>query len=428
MEIFFAGANTVLMVLFLQAFLAKKRNVRISIKIAIIFAVLIARTFTGLFFNENLIAITGVSTLSTFIVAFVFFNNKIHVAAIATFFTVLSGAISELIAAFLVTGFQEVPFAEMAQFNLIRLQGTTLSMLIMLIIIVLVRCFRKGSIHVMATKITLTLCVMLIISMLAIWQYGLHLLALPYAPTTNEIIPIFSIAMMNVFIFTISEILVRQNEKAQKMLLIETQNAAHQTHIKQLTQNHDQIRTMSHDFKQQVQELYTLCVGKQYDELLAKLSELSSRRSDNMIVETGNIMLDSILTSKIETAETQKINFKRKLDVQAELDYINSEVCVLLGNALDNAIEACMRADNDTDKFIGMELTATPKQFLCHIINTIGIMPQADGEFLKTAKDDSLHHGIGLQSMAQICDDIGGTLTYSYDEKHFNLWIKITIN
>jgi len=252
------------------------------------------------------------------------------------------------------------------------------------------------------------------------------LVALPYAPTTNEIMPIISIVAVNVLLFILVEILIRQNEKNQKLLLIEVQNDAHITHIKQLTQYQNQIRTMSHDFRQQVQELYTLCVENKSDELQAKLTELSNRRSKDLAMDTGNIMLDSILTSKIEVAEVEKIDFKQKLDVEPELDYINSEICVLLGNALDNAIEACVRSDGD--KFIGMELTATPKQFLCHIINTIGATPQADGEFLKTAKQDTLRHGIGLQSMSQICEDVGGTLTYDFNEEHFNLWIKITIS
>lgn len=252
------------------------------------------------------------------------------------------------------------------------------------------------------------------------------MVALPYAPTTNEIMPIISIVAVNVLLFILVEILIRQNEKNQKLLLIEVQNDAHITHIKQLTQYQNQIRTMSHDFRQQVQELYTLCVENKSDELQAKLTELSNRRSKDLAMDTGNIMLDSILTSKIEVAEVEKIDFKQKLDVEPELDYINSEICVLLGNALDNAIEACVRSDGD--KFIGMELTATPKQFLCHIINTIGATPQADGEFLKTAKQDTLRHGIGLQSMSQICEDVGGTLTYDFNEEHFNLWIKITIS
>jgi sensor histidine kinase regulating citrate/malate metabolism len=295
----------------------------------------------------------------------------------------------------------------------------------MLVIITLVKIFRKGSMSIANKKTMIVLCSMPFLSILALQQYALHFVAVPYAPTAFEVIPILSLIVINVFVFVLVEMLMRQNEKNQKLLIIEVQNDAHKTHIKQLTKYQKQIRMMSHDFRQQVHEFYTLSAEKQYDKLHVQLTELSNRRSENLIVETGNIMLDSILTSKVELAETHKIDFKKKLDVQAELGYITSEICVLIGNALDNAIEACIRADDN--KFIGMELTATPKQFLCHIINTVGITPQTDGKFLKTAKQDSLHHGIGLQSMSQICEDLSGTLTYSYDEEYFNLWIKITI-
>lgn len=378
-EVIFAVVHIVLIFLFVQAFLGTKKNTPNIIKTLVIIVVFGARILHGFVLMDNFIAMPVIATFSAFLIGITFFNSKVYIAGIAAFFSTLVGGASEMIAVFIIVNLQGVAFLYVAQFSSYRAQAETLSGLIFLVMIALVKIFRKGSMGVANKKTMIVLCSMPFFSILAIQQYALHFTAMPYAPTAFEVIPILSLIVINVFVFVLVEMLMRQNERNQKLLIVEVQNDAHKTHIRQLTEYQKQIRTMSHDFRQQVHEFYTLSAEKQYDKLHTKLTELSNRRSENLIVETKNIMLDSILTSKVELAETHNIDFKKKLDVQAELGYITSEICVLLGNALDNAIEACIRADDN--KFIGMELTATPKQFLCHIINTVGIMPKLMASF-----------------------------------------------
>ncbi|MCL1883957.1 MAG: GHKL domain-containing protein [Defluviitaleaceae bacterium] len=423
MEVISAIVNTILILLFLQAFLERERGTYAAVRIFVVLAAISAKFFINYFFSESIVIFSSVSVLAAFFIGLVFFHYKIYITAIAAFFTWLAGAISELAAAFIVTSFQDIPIGDATQFNIYRLQIRTLGTLFLLIIIILIRRFRKSQMGAMTTKVMLSLFVMPIVSALAVQQFVVHLADSSYPPNINEILLLFSIATINVFIFILVEIIMRQSEKSQKLILIEAQNEAHQTHIKQLVQNQRLIRTMSHDFRQQVHELYALCIENNFDELKSKLLELSNRQSETLLVDTKNIMLDSILTSKFEAIQNHEIDFKRKIDIQPELDYIDSRICILLGNALDNAIEACMRSKGD--KFIGMELIATPEQFLCNIVNTTGAPPEADGDFLKTSKRDSLRHGIGLRSIRQICDDLGGEMKYIYDENYFKIWVTI---
>ena len=424
LEVFFSITSIALYFLFVLAFLGRKGSASAIVKIAIVAIVLSMRLLLSFVFSENFMVILILSTFSVFLIGFVFYKNKAFNSVITAFFSTLSGGVSESIAVFWVMSSHDVPAAEFTELSIYRIQMVALSNLIMLLVIAIIKLLRKGSMSIMNKKALLVMCTVPIISSLILQQYAFYFVTLPYAPAINEAIPILIITMVSVLMFIIFEVLIRQNEKNQQLMLVRAQNDAHIAHINQLIQHQKQIRTMSHDFRQQVQELYTLSIEKQYDKLQDKLTELSNRSSKDLAVDTGNITLDSILTSKIEVAEMEKINFKRKLDVKAELKYMDAKICVLIGNALDNAIEACMKSE--FEKFIGMELTATPKQFLCHIINTLGEMPQPEGEFLKTSKKNALHHGVGLQSMSQICEELGGTMTYNYDEQHFNIWINIT--
>ena len=424
-EIIFAALFTALTFLFVQAFLQRKRIVHKVLKILVPAIVFIMACIMNTLYIESFIVIICVSTFLAFLLGFVFFDVKTYITAIAAFFSTIAGAISEMIAALLVTSTQNVPIGEVTQFTIYRLQGKTVTVLIMLVFILAIKRFRRGRIGSMNTKVMLALCAMPVISTFIALQLVIHLTGSPHAPTLTDMIPIVSIAVLNVIFFIFIENTIRQNEKTQRMVLIEAQNEAQQMYINLLTENQLQIRTMSHDFRQQVHELHTLCKEKKFDILQDKLFTLSGRESTTLLVDTGNIMLDSILTAKIEIINKNKITLKHKFDITPGLDYLGTEICVLLGNALDNAIEACLReAEN---RFIGVDISATPDQFLCHIINSIGVKPLTDGSNLLTSKKSNLHHGLGLQSMLRVCRELGGTMTYDFDDKNFNLWIEITL-
>ena len=70
-----------------------------------------------------------------------------------------------------------------------------------------------------------------------------------------------------------------------------------------------------------------------------------------------------------------------------------------------------------------MDLKADKSRFLFHMTNNISEAPQEEGEFLKTQKTDTLRHGIGLQSMKQISNKLGGDMTYEYNDENFAIWI-----
>ena len=341
-------------------------------------------------------------------------------------FAFISGAIAELLAGIVVTGFQPISLGEAMQFGIYRLLIRTLSFLILLVIVILTKQFRKSSMALMTSKPMLALCILPIVSILIVQQFTTHIIDTAYVITINEIIPMLSIIVVNIFIFILVENIMRQNEKTQDLILIKTQSDAQQKHIKQLIDNHQQIRQMSHDFKYQIDALHQLCDDGRCEDLRNSLAKLSNRHNISLTVRTGNIMLDTILSSKKDEADKHGIDFKFNLNIAPELSYISMDICILLGNAIDNSLEACMRSNSDK-KFIEMDFTADSSRFLFHMRNSIGEVPKEEGAFLKTQKKDSLHHGIGLQSIKQISNKLGGDMTYEYDDEQFAIWIYLTV-
>lgn len=425
-ELAFAGISTVLVYLFVRVFLQQKKVEFNFVNGVIIAAALTIKFFANLYFNENIIIISSASIITAFIIGRFYFRGKLPLAIMSALLTFLSGATAELFVAIFIVGFQTIALSEVMQFGIYRLLSRTVSSLFLLIIIILVGRFRKSLMASTTTKVTLTLCMMPIISIVITQQFMTHIIYTTYLPTISDAIPMISIITINIFIFLLVENIMRQNEKNQMLLLVNTQCDAQQKHIVQLLNTHEQIRQLSHDFKQQADVLYQLCREGHYKVLQDNLSKLSNHPGTLLIVKTGNLMLDSILSSKKADATRQDIDFVLNLRVRPELPYMSMDICILLGNAIDNAIEACMRS-NPADRLIELELTADLSRFLFHMKNSIGEAPQVEGEFLKTKKDDNLRHGIGLKSMKQISNKLGGDMTYEYNNEHFAIWIYLPV-
>lgn len=100
-------------------------------------------------------------------------------------------------------------------------------------------------------------------------------------------------------------------------------------------------------------------------------------------------------------------------------------LCLLLGNALDNALEATLRMD-DGDKFISLEGKLMKNDFLVfRISNSFNgqIEKNAEGRIVTHKRTEG--HGIGLSSIKEIAKEHKGWISYDYDEKVFNLKVMI---
>jgi sensor histidine kinase regulating citrate/malate metabolism len=327
------------------------------------------------------------------------------------------------LAAFIVADFNAIPVEGLLLLNIYRLQARSITFLLYLIVIVFIKHYRAVNIRAMSTKIMFVLYIQLGASILIIQQFVFHFTASDGVISISEVIPLLSIIIVNIIIFVMIEAMIKQDEKNLELFYLKAQHTAQHRHINQLMETYDQIRDMSHNVKQKIDVLYTLCLKQEYEKLLEQLSEMSDKQYKSLVVDTENIMLDAILTSKQEESARQCIEYKAELDVESNMQYIDMELCILLGNALDNAIEACNRSADK--KIICLKLTATPSQFLCYMKNTVGLPPISNGNFFESRKKDRLQHGIGFKSMKQICDRLGASLAYEISDTYFELWIEI---
>ena len=135
-----------------------------------------------------------------------------------------------------------------------------------------------------------------------------------------------------------------------------------------------------------------------------------------------NLIFDAIISSKVNIAKTNKIKYTWDIDVPHCLPFNDTDLCVLLGNAIENSFEACLNAKS-TNKFI--HITAHYKQncLYMHIENIYTHQLVKSGKIFFSTKKTSRLHGYGLPSIQHIVNKYDGVLLTEDKNSLFELKI-----
>lgn len=141
---------------------------------------------------------------------------------------------------------------------------------------------------------------------------------------------------------------------------------------------------------------------------------------------TGNHVVDAILTAKSLRAGKLGIQLAAVVDGAAMAFLPVSDICSLLGNALDNAIEGADRVKQPEERLIRLSVNQERGFLRLRVENRCAeTAPLKDGALPATTKADKANHGYGLRSMQHIAQHHGGSLKIENKDGWFRLWILI---
>lgn len=130
------------------------------------------------------------------------------------------------------------------------------------------------------------------------------------------------------------------------------------------------MRAWRHDYHNHIQAAGSYLELGKYEELATYLKELDASLYEiDRIIKTGNLMADAILNSKLSLMREYQIRTEVTAHVPAQLKITDTELCVLLGNLLDNAIEACQKVAAEDERFIKIYMDILQEQFYISVMN-----------------------------------------------------------
>lgn len=198
-------------------------------------------------------------------------------------------------------------------------------------------------------------------------------------------------------------------------------------YLKTVEDNYRKNRALMHDLNNHIIAMRSLAENKHYDELESYINSLSEKVSENIFpVKSGNIVLDSLLADKYHRARRDGtfIEFEA---VNYNIRFSDEDLCAVVGNLFDNAIEENLRSSDKEKRYIKVNINTSEETLTVKLINPLFHELKIKDGLPSSAKPDVEHHGMGLKNVRRICDKYNGELVWNTDNGDFEINARLNL-
>jgi signal transduction histidine kinase len=180
------------------------------------------------------------------------------------------------------------------------------------------------------------------------------------------------------------------------------------------------MRRYKHDIKYSMSVITSLANSKKTDAILEYIGEIEEpdvppRFCDNVAV---NALIDDYKRRFNKLAA----KFEVSASLPEDISVSSYELCILIGNILENAIEAIAKADR---REVSLKIQISGKMLIIRVINSYNGDIKKSGQVLVTTKQNGGGHG--LRSIHNIAEKNGGNVSVAYNDKDFTISLLIPI-
>ncbi len=174
------------------------------------------------------------------------------------------------------------------------------------------------------------------------------------------------------------------------------QNGLMNTYYEDVNSVYKKMRGWRHDYHNHIQVMKAYLEFKNYTGLHSYLDNLSEDLIKlDSVIRTGNMMCDAILNTKISIALLHEIKLNVKAAVPKNIQLSDLELCVIIGNLFDNAIEGCLTLSAPELRFIRIYIRSLNENLYIAFTNScLGRRIKNHGKFFTTKQGKD--HGFGL--------------------------------
>ena len=190
------------------------------------------------------------------------------------------------------------------------------------------------------------------------------------------------------------------------------------THYAEVENMYSQVRGWRHDYRNHIQVLNSYAEMGDLEALRSYLKELQiDLESVDTVLKTGNKMTDVILNSKIALAKSRNISVRADAHVPVSLTTSEIDLCIIIGNLFDNAIEACMQLPEE-ERRIRVYMDMKNTQLYISVTNTTAQKKQLkeEGRYRSTKGSG---HGYGLVRIDTIIERYQGYINRNSEDGAF---------
>ncbi len=232
-------------------------------------------------------------------------------------------------------------------------------------------------------------------------------------PKMSAILISVCMLMINISVFYLYHILTENYIHLRDHDIYKQQTYAYQNQLEVIMESRNRVRALRHDLKNHILALQVLVQRKETEEAAQYLDSMKNFMTNPQeYVKTGNDTVDSLLNYKIQKADEVLNVVETKISIPGQLRLRSFDLNVLLGNLLDNAIDASMRTE---EKKLKLMIKLDKGILFLNICNSCQRIADGRRDFLETTKEDKVNHGIGLKNVRRIVEKYHGEIEFLFE-------------
>jgi signal transduction histidine kinase len=188
-----------------------------------------------------------------------------------------------------------------------------------------------------------------------------------------------------------------------------------------LSNQMDEIKKIKHDIRHFIVTMEMLAEEGKIDKLVEFLCEYSEKtKTEELPLFCENIIANSIIGYYYLQASRDAITFESRCIIDKQVDVDDNDLCIVLGNALDNAVSACRTMEPSQTRFVSITTKIINKYLFIKVCNSYqGQLEMKNGQYISSKKGGS--HGYGIRNIQKVVESYGGYLKIDHDGNTFTI-------
>ena len=226
---------------------------------------------------------------------------------------------------------------------------------------------------------------------------------------------------VNIIAFYLYDSLAENYIKKSKLALLQKENELYSRQCEIMQSSTEDLQAFRHDMSNQLIILNHLLEEGKDEEARRQLDQLSRFIKGKVIYSTsGNIIIDGLVNYKLQSVASENIKVETEIVVPKQLNIDIADFVTLLGNLLDNALEALKKVDRE-QRILTIKIMFSQERLIGRITNTYcGEIYLKDDKIL-TSKKEKQKHGYGLSNVEKIIKKYDGYMEIDYANWEFRV-------
>lgn len=234
---------------------------------------------------------------------------------------------------------------------------------------------------------------------------------------------ILGILIINILVIYLYDAIQNYYKEKVDKETLKKQVQGYRRELNLMAESYEEIREMRHDLKHHILSIRHMIHNDMKNEALDYMAQMEQHICNpKEYASSGNKEIDSTLNYFLNEAHEYLNQIHVHIGISEEVTLNGYSVSVVIGNLLENAIEA---AKNSEEKYLCVELMEKKGALFLKIENSFDGVIKKKREKLVTRKKEKSGHGIGLQSVKRIVEETGGVLQTTWDDRRFYVTVML---